>query len=267
MAIPPVRWPAFLLALLSALPLCADNQKLTFDDRVEIVRGLMAEFATAKVLIPKSKKHLDFMADGNYDKPAWEAMAREVGPAARAGDMVQITKVEIEDERIILELNGGAKSKRKWYHNIEVGMGSRTSPVNNPQNVTAPAGTTIALTFDKRVPALPAAELKKLLAPVLDFEKRSATEQLMDSFPPEIQTAVKEKRAIEGMDREQVLLALGRPRHKQREVKEGEDYEDWVYGLPPGKITFVTFKGSKVERVKESYAGLGGQTAPPLTPR
>jgi hypothetical protein len=89
----------------------------------------------------------------------------------------------------------------------------------------------------------------------------------MDSFPPEIQAAVKEKRAIEGMDREQVLLALGRPRHRQRETKDGEDYEDWVYGLPPGKITFVTFKGSKVERVKESYAGLGGQTSPPLTPR
>ncbi|HET8550612.1 MAG TPA: hypothetical protein VFL57_21525 [Bryobacteraceae bacterium] len=256
-----------LLASLLVSPSFGANDKLTFDDRVEIVRGLMAEYATAKVLIPRSKKHLDFMATGKFDKPAWEAMAREVGPAARAGDMVQVTKVEIEDQRIIIELNGGAKSKRKWYHNIEVGMGTRTTPINQPQNVTAPAGTTIALIFDKRVPVLPAAEFKKMLAPVLDFERRSATEQLVDSFPPEIQAAVREKRAIEGMDREQVLLALGRPRHKQRESKDGEDYEDWVYGLPPGKITFVTFKGSKVAQVKESYAGLGGQTAPPLTPR
>jgi hypothetical protein len=255
------------LLVVPALSLYANSDKLTFDDRVEIMRGLMAEYATAKVLIPRSKKHLDFMSDGKFDKAGWESMAREVGPAARAGDMVQITKVEIEDERIVLELNGGAKSKRKWYHNIEIGMGNSTRPVNQPQNVTAPAGTTIALTFEKRVPAMPASELKKLLAPVLDFETRSATEQLVDSFPPEIKAAVQEKRAIEGMDRDQVLLALGRPRHKQRETKEGEDYEDWVYGLPPGKITFVTFKGSKVERVKESYAGLGGQTAPPLTPR
>jgi hypothetical protein len=102
---------------------------------------------------------------------------------------------------------------------------------------------------------------------VLDFERRSATEQLVDSFPPEVKAAVMEKRAIEGMDREQVLMALGKPRHKQRENKEGDEYEDWVYGLPPGKITFVTFKGEKVAQVKESYAGLGGQTAPPLTPR
>jgi hypothetical protein len=261
------RLSGVLLSILAALPLFPADDKLTLDDRVEIVRGLTAEYATAKVLIPRSKKHLEFMSDGKYDKAAWEAMAREVGPAARSGDMVQISKVEIEDDRIILELNGGAKGKRKWYHNIEIGMGTRSTPVNQPQNVTAPAGTTIALTFDKRVPAMPAAELKKLLAPVLDFEKHSATEQLMDSFPPEIQAAVKEKRAIEGMDREQVLLALGKPRHKQRELKDGEDYEDWVYGLPPGKITFVTFKGTKVAQVKESYAGLGGQTAPPLTPR
>jgi hypothetical protein len=106
-----------------------------------------------------------------------------------------------------------------------------------------------------------------MLAPILDFEKRTATEQLMDSFPPEIQAAVKENRAVEGMDRDQVILAIGKPRHKQRETKDGDDYEDWVYGTPPGKITFVTFKGNKVIRVKDSYAGLGGQTAPPLTPR
>ena len=65
--------------------------------------------------------------------------------------------------------------------------------------------------FDKAVPAMQAAELKKLLAPILDFEKRSATEQVVESLPPEIQTAVKEKRAIEGMDRDQVILALGKP--------------------------------------------------------
>jgi hypothetical protein len=35
------------------------------------------------------------------------------------------------------------------------------------------------------------------------------------------------------------------------------EVEDWVYGTPPGKITFVTFNGDKVIKVKESYAGLG----------
>ena len=40
-----------------------------------------------------------------------------------------------------------------------------------------------------------------------------------------------------------------------------------LYGMPPGKITFVTFKGKLVVKVKDAYAGLGGQTMPPLAPR
>jgi len=68
------------------------------------------------------------------------------------------------------------------------------------------------------------------------------------------------KKAIEGMDHDQVLLAMGRPVRKTRETKDGVDLEDWIYGMPPGKITFVTFQGNKVVKVKDTYAGLGGTT-------
>jgi hypothetical protein len=106
--------------------------------------------------------------------------------------------------------------------------------------------------------------VKKLLAPVMDFEKRSATELYADTLPPEVQQAIKDKRALEGMDRDQVLLALGRPVNKTRETKDGLELEDWIYGRPPGRITFVTFNGNKVIKVKESYAGLGAEAAAPL---
>ena len=67
------------------------------------------------------------------------------------------------------------------------------------------------------------------------------------------------------MDRDQVLLSLGKPVRKVRETIEGEETEDWIYGTPPGRIVFVTFKGNKVIKVKETYAGLGSE-APPLPP-
>src|SRR5271163_1931265 len=35
------------------------------------------------------------------------------------------------------------------------------------------------------------------------------------------------------------------------------------HGDPPGKITFVTFTGSKVTKIDEAYADLGGSTAQP----
>jgi hypothetical protein len=89
------------------------------------------------------------------------------------------------------------------------------------------------------------------------------TEVYTETLPPEQQKAIREKRAIEGMNHEQVILAMGKPMHKSRETKDGLDLEDWVYGRAPGKITFVTFKGDKVIKVKESYAGLGSQVQDP----
>ena len=97
--------------------------------------------------------------------------------------------------------------------------------------------------------------------PVLDFEKHSATENYVDTLPPEVKQAIVDKKPIPGMDRDQVLLALGRPLHKTRENKDGVDYEDWIYGQPPGRVTFVTFAGPKVVKIKETYAGLGGSIA------
>lgn len=262
------RNPAIFTALLLPFLLARTSfgDKLTLDERVEVVRGLMAEYATVKAYLPRSKKPLVFESSGTYDKDKWQAAGKELGPAARVGDLIQITKVTIESDRILLEINGGMKGKTKWYEHIEVGMGSRTTPLGN-QNTNAPGGTNIAVVFPKEVPPLEATAVKKMLAPILDFEKHSATEQYVENLPAPIQQAIKDKKALEGMDREQVLLAMGKPHSKTRETKDGIDLEDWIYGQPPGRITFVTFSGSKVTKVKEAYAGLGGTVAEPLPPR
>jgi hypothetical protein len=253
-----MKSPVIILALVA---LSAQAEKLTVEDKIELTRGLTAEFATAKVQLPRSRKPLDFQENGTYDKAKWSDAGRENGPAARVGDQVQITKMEIEKDRLVFEINGGMKSGKHWYDHVQVGMGGSTGPVSRGQNTSAPGGTTIALNFPDGVRPMKASEVKKLLAPVLDFEKHSVTEQYSETLPPEIKAAVAGKKAIPGMDRDQVLLALGRPERKTRETKDGVDLEDWIYGRPPGKITFVTFQGAKVSAVKEAYAGLGGTTA------
>ena len=45
-----------LLAVLNLLPGTASAEKLSFEDRVELTRGLMAEYGTVKILLPRSKK-------------------------------------------------------------------------------------------------------------------------------------------------------------------------------------------------------------------
>jgi hypothetical protein len=237
--------------------------KLTFDDEVELVRGLNAEYAKVKAYLPRSKKPIDFNVDGTWDKQAWLNAGEKLGPAARVGDQIQITKVTLENDKIILEINGGLKSGHHWYDNVQVGMGGGTGPVTNG-NSNATAGTYIAILFHKPLEPIKAADVKKLLAPILDFDKHSATEVYADTLPPEIKAAIKEKRARAGMDKDQVIMAMGIPVRKIRETVDDIEAEDWIYGTPPGKITFVTFNGSKCVKVKESYAGLGAEAAAPL---
>ncbi len=250
--------------LTGVQPIRAD--KLSVDERMEIERGLTAEYATAKVSIPRSKKALVLHSDGKYDKAAWDAAMQENGPAARLGDQLQITHVEIQSNRIVLEINGGNKSGH-WYDHLEVGMGGSTSPVSRDQNGQPINGSHLVLAFPGSVPSIKSSEIRQMLAPLFDFEKHSATEQYVEKLPEPVKKAIKEQHAIEGMDRDQVLLALGKPKNKSRETsQQGEEIEDWVYGDPPGKMIFVKFSDGKVMKVQESYANVGGTTAPPLPP-
>ena len=252
-----------LIVLLLPAALIAKEKKLTVDERMTLLRGLTAEYAKAKVLIPRSKKSLAIEPSGKWDKDAWEKANVEFGPAARVGEMVQITKVKIEDDRVELELNHGLKTGPKWYERVEVGMGNSSTPISGRDNV-AKAGTNMAIVFGKNIEALEVAEVKKMLGQILDFDMRSVTESYMEKLPEPVRKAIEQKRVIEGMDREQVRLAVGQPVRKERRIVDGDELEDWMYGRPPGKLTFVTFTGSKVTKVKDMYAGLGGSTAPEL---
>lgn len=252
-----------LILLLLPAALISKEKKLTVDERMTLLRGLTAEYAKAKVLIPRSKKSLAIEPTGKWDKDAWEKANVEFGPAARVGEMVQITKVKIEDDRVELELNHGLKTGPKWYERVEVGMGNSSTPISGRDNV-AKAGTNMAIVFGKNIEALEVAEVKKILGQILDFDMRSVTESYMEKLPEPVRKAIEQKRVIEGMDREQVRLAVGQPVRKERRIVEGDELEDWMYGRPPGKLTFVTFTGSKVTKVKDMYAGLGGSTAAEL---
>jgi hypothetical protein len=235
-----------------------DKDKLTLEDRVELTRGLSAEYANAKVLVPRSRKPLEFDAQaGTYDKKGWSAIAKESGPAARTGDTVQITKVDLFDDHIVMQINGGFRGGQKWYSGVQVDNSMGSVPIANNNDSNAPGGTSIVVMFHKSIEGMKASEIKKLLAPVLDFDRHSVTEIYSETLPPEVRQAIKDKNAVVGMDHDQVRMALGLPAHKERQTKDGVDFEDWVYGTPPGKIVFVTFTGEKVVKVKEDYAGLG----------
>ena len=252
--------------LLAAAPgLNAQTKKQIEDQRLELLRGLSSEYATARTLVPRSKKALEFDADtGYWNKDGWAEIGKDDGPAARSGDLVQITKVAIEKNDIILELNNGYNGARgHWYDRVNVNGGGPITDTAAP----APGGTSILVRYAGGMAGVTSEDVKKALLPILDFNQRSSVESYVDKLPPEIKAAIHDKKAIVGMDRDQLLLAMGQPVRKSRENVDGDDLEDWIYGNPPGKVTFVTLKRSKVVKVMEDFANLGGSVADtPHTP-
>lgn len=265
-----MRIAVHVLALAVAGCVVADA---ALDDakRQELIRDLTAEYGTARVIIPRSKKPLDIQPDGSIDARVWGAALNKSGPAAREGDLIQITRVEIKGDRVIFELNFGISGGRKWWHRVQVSGGGgggagaggrqRGTTLGNGQQTHAPGGTEIALLFDGEIPQQESEEFLKLLRPVLDFELRSADEMYMDSIAPEFRAAIEQQEVIEGMDRDMTLLAKGKPDRKVRDFEDGVETEDWIYGKPPGDVVFVTFEDGTVIGVKHAHANLGGRVS------
>ncbi len=249
------------LMLIALVAVTSAQAKMSETELQTLIRDLTAEYGTAKILIPRSKKPLDVTPDGRYDAASWSEAMGQYGPAARLGDLVQITKVDVKGKRLVLEINNGLKGGRKWWHKIQVsGTTNSGRTLGDGMATSAPGGTEIAIMFDGDVPSKTSDQIKQLLKPVLDFEQHSATELYLDKIEPEYREAIEKKDVIAGMDRDMVLLAMNRPDHKYRDFKDGIETEDWIYGQPPGDVVFVTFEDGKVIRVKHEHANLGGET-------
>jgi hypothetical protein len=128
-------------------------------------------------------------------------------------------------------------------------MGNTTAPVA-PDSSAPVYGSAVTVSLPGKIETATPEQVKKLLENVLDFERHSPTVLYSASVPPEIKEAIKNKQVIVGMDRDAVLSAKGPPDRKIREVRDGVEQEDWIYGLPPN-VLFVTFDGDVVVTVKQ----------------
>jgi hypothetical protein len=235
------------------------RQPLTDGTKMQLIRVLDAEFAHVRKYFPIGDKSMIIAPDGLI-KPGDDVlfrMAQSFGAAAKVGDRVQITNIVFREKSVYLEINGGPKKKSKWYQHIQIsGMGGSTGGTD--PNQAQPTGAGMTVEFKKRVPEMTGAELKQILAPVLDFSVKTASEVFIDTLPPKIKQAVKNHEVLVGMNHDMVVMAKDRPPQKVRERDDkGQVYEEWIYGAPPQDVVFVRFVGDEVVQVKT--AKVGGQ--------
>ena len=239
----------FLALVFLSIPLAFSKQGMDRNARIDIIRGLLREEGVTKIPLPRGKRGVRIDPQGTLDRADAQKELHENGLAMKPGLPAEITKIEFKSSQIVFELNGGAKSGKKWYEHIQIGMGEPIDPVVSQQSNTA-FGSSITLDYGKALPDLTVPQLKTILGGVLDFERHSPTVLYSANVPPAVKEAIKSHKVIVGMDRDAVLSAKGSPDRRVREVRDGVEQENWIYGLPP-HVLFVTFDGDQVVAVKQ----------------
>jgi hypothetical protein len=229
--------------------------KMTERGRRELFRNLEAEQGFAHRALPLGAG-LSLHANGplNPSPAEYKKMIYEKGQAAAAGDRVIVTAMEIKEDRIILDLNGGPHAKHRFLSHVSL----NDAPVaaSNGESAT---GSRITLIFPGPVPEISAPEVKALLDPVIDFGVKSSELAYADTLPPLLKDSIAAHEVLVGMNHRMVLAALGAPENKVRDQPSGDAkggrYEEWIYGHVPQTVRFIRFMGDRVTVVEIAALG------------
>ena len=239
----------------------AKTGPLQESSKLVLIRFVSGEFAKAVKALPAGKEGFLVYVGKPLSPEMLDRAVASHGAAINPGDNVQITKLEFRDHQIVVDINGGGRGKHHWRDHLQIGIGGPPMPTvaststqdPGPPGIQPGLGSTIFLDWSKSVPDMTPDELKQILSPFLDFAKeRSAAVHWIDTLPPEMKKAIQERKPLIGMDREELVAAMGKPDHKVRERdSDGNEIEDWIYGQPPSKTIFVRFTGEHVTGIKQ----------------
>ena len=228
-----------------------ESQKLTERGRRELIRDLVGEQGFAHRALPLAST-LTLRANGPLipGTEDYKRLIYEKGSAASPGDRVAITALEVKNDELVIDFNGGPYLKHRFLRHISI-MGGEPASADGAQAT----GTRITLKFEGGVPDVSAPEVKSLLEPVVDFKVKRSEVAYADTLPTPVKSAIASHEVLVGMNQRMVLAALGAPESKVRESKDGLKYEEWIYGHQPQTVRFVRFQGDRVNQVKIAAMG------------
>ena len=233
-----------------------DTIPLTEHTRQQLIRTFQADEAFAVRPLPLGKRGVILHANGQLT-PSGKGYAEELekyGISVKPGDRVVITKFEVKPDRILFEFNDGPDKHHRILQHIEIGgMGGMSPMAQDDGHV--PIGSRMTLVFNKFVPEMDAAQVRYLIAPMIDFSLKTPVEAFADTLPTKLKGAVLNHEVLVGMNREMVLKAVGQPDQKVRETDGRTPFEEWIYGQAPHEVQFVRFNGNRVTRLEIADVG------------
>lgn len=240
----------------SASPIPANAPHMSRQTRYQIIRDFETQIVYSRTAFPMGTKGL-ILKDGAItpNGPELQQALALWGPAVKPGDPAQLSFVQIKNDHIHFDINGGAIRRKKWYQHITIGGANAEIPLSNDETQQNAHGTYLDLYFDKYVPEMTAQQLRDLLYPALDFTARNKEQAYLDTLPPKVRQAIVAHHVLVGMNSEMVLHAKGKPPKKVREKDGDTQYEEWIYGEPPQDVDFVRFVGDEVVRIETMKVG------------
>jgi hypothetical protein len=214
-----------------------------------LIQLLQGKEVKSKLQLPATKEGIDiyFSKEGkHYDERGLDLkeltkQLKERGVGVDANQVVIITEVKIDDDRVEVHLAGGGEGRRAGKHAEEKAPvymragGSRVNFRYGRDLTDADLVPTPFLAFMERV---------------LDVSQISQ-EASLASVPPEFRDAVAAQRVEVGMTYQMVLLSLGEPEQKKiNDSADGKLSETWFY-MKGGTRWVVDFLNGKVAKVQK----------------
>jgi hypothetical protein len=180
---------------------------------------------------PKSQKHLDERGIDLND--LWKFL-KEKGVGVERDELVTITDVKVDNDRIEMQLSGGE--------------GRSTS---RNAGYKRPGGSRIIFRYGRGVTDadIQADAFLPLLGRVLDTSKIRGT-VISKAIAPEFQEAVRSKDAVVGMTYQMVLTSLGEPDQKKVDDSTDDSLRETWYYMKDGHRWVVRFLNGKVANVQ-----------------
>ena len=210
-----------------------NDAPLQEESRMMILRSVDGEFARMLTPLPGGKKGFHFRAGEPIDQNALRKAIQSSGAALNTGDNVQITKLEFQGKEILVDLNGGGRKQGSWQDHVQ--MQDRPSdPAGADHQPDDEDGRRRAGAFRQKdrgdvLPGFRPHAAGHDAGPSEAVSERGAgfLEAAVGSGAMDRDAAAqdagshREKRAEVGMDRDEVLAAMGRPDRKVREQEAG----------------------------------------------
>ena len=165
-------------------PISPSAPRMETKMRYQMIHDFDMQLVYARTAFPMGTKGL--LLKGGVVTPHGKELQQMLnlwGPAVKPGDPARISFLQIKNDHIHLEINGGPILRKKWYQKVQIsGANGPVTQTDAPQD--NPHGSFVDIYFDKYVPEMTAAQFRELLFPVLDFHARNKEQAYLDTVPP-----------------------------------------------------------------------------------